>query len=154
VGAGKTTFARRLEQQEGAIRFTHDEWMHRLYGPNPPADRFQTLARRVEELIWQLAGDLLSRGVDVILDTGFWSRASRDEARRRVERAGATCLLYRLNCDEQILRSRVERRSGHVPPDSLWINQAAFEQFKGRFEPLCDDEARIEVDGVTGRILG
>jgi predicted kinase len=40
VGAGKTTFARRLEQELPAIRFSHDEWMTRLYGDDPPVDQF------------------------------------------------------------------------------------------------------------------
>jgi predicted kinase len=40
LGAGKTTFARRLEQELPAIRFTHDEWMARLYGIDPPVEHF------------------------------------------------------------------------------------------------------------------
>ena len=39
LGAGKTTLARRLEREAPAIRFTHDEWMARLYGIDPPAER-------------------------------------------------------------------------------------------------------------------
>ena len=35
LGAGKTTFARELEQNIPAIRFSHDEWMTRLYGDDP-----------------------------------------------------------------------------------------------------------------------
>lgn len=30
LGAGKTTFAKRLEEEEKALRFTHDEWMSQL----------------------------------------------------------------------------------------------------------------------------
>jgi predicted kinase len=36
LGAGKTTFARRLEEELPAIRFSHDEWMTNLYGDDPP----------------------------------------------------------------------------------------------------------------------
>jgi predicted kinase len=32
LGAGKATLARRLEVEQAAIRFTHDEWMRSLYG--------------------------------------------------------------------------------------------------------------------------
>jgi AAA domain len=32
LGVGKTTLARQLEQRIPAIRFSHDEWMARLYG--------------------------------------------------------------------------------------------------------------------------
>ncbi len=29
TGAGKTTFARQLEAETGAVRFCQDEWVHR-----------------------------------------------------------------------------------------------------------------------------
>lgn len=32
IGSGKTTFARKLEKETGAARFTKDEWMVRLFG--------------------------------------------------------------------------------------------------------------------------
>jgi predicted kinase len=35
LGVGKTMLARRLEQDIPAIRFSHDEWMTRLYGDDP-----------------------------------------------------------------------------------------------------------------------
>jgi predicted kinase len=49
VGAGKTTFARRLEQELPAIRFSHDEWMTRLYGDDPPVDQIPELQHRVSK---------------------------------------------------------------------------------------------------------
>lgn len=40
IGSGKTTFARKLERETGAVRFTKDEWMVRLFGNTPPKDTF------------------------------------------------------------------------------------------------------------------
>lgn len=59
------------------MRFTHDAWMHRLYGANPPAETFAALWERVDAMIWPYAARLLELGVDVVLDYGFWTRASR-----------------------------------------------------------------------------
>jgi predicted kinase len=47
LGAGKTTFAMGLESETGAVRFTHDEWMRKLYGEDPPFELFAEYARRV-----------------------------------------------------------------------------------------------------------
>ena len=41
LGAGKTTLALKMEQELPAIRFTHDEWMTRMYGDDPPVDQFR-----------------------------------------------------------------------------------------------------------------
>jgi hypothetical protein len=43
LGAGKTTFARQLERDIPAIRFSHDEWMVRLYGDDPPIEQFAVI---------------------------------------------------------------------------------------------------------------
>ena len=45
VRAGKTTFARKLESEISAIRFTHDEWMVKLYGHNPTGTTISSLLR-------------------------------------------------------------------------------------------------------------
>jgi predicted kinase len=36
IGAGKMTFARSLEQELPANRFSHNEWTANLYGDDPP----------------------------------------------------------------------------------------------------------------------
>jgi predicted kinase len=90
---------------------------------------------------------VLALGTDVILDNGFWSRRSREEARSRAAELGARTVLYRVSCPEDVTAKRVSRRSRDVPPDSLWMNEAAMEQFRDRFEPLGPDEDRVEVDG-------
>ena len=73
AGAGKTTFARNLAVESSAIRFTHDEWMVKLYGHNPPENRFADYFDRISNLIWELTMQLLHLGQDVILDFGFWA---------------------------------------------------------------------------------
>src|SRR5215211_6653017 len=35
IGAGKTTFARKLEERTGAVRITKDEWLISLIGNDP-----------------------------------------------------------------------------------------------------------------------
>jgi len=154
AGAGKTTFARRLEQQRSAVRFTHDEWKHKLYGENPTGAECADLFARVDGLIWQHALRLLDLGVDVILDHGFWSRQSRDQARWRVGDLGAQAVLYRIQCSQDEMERRVSRRTKDVPCDSLWINQAAVDEFKTRFEPLGSDEDHVEIDGTQNRVAG
>lgn len=149
VGAGKTTFARKLEVELPAMRFTHDEWMHRLYGSNPPAAEFAELYDRVDALIWSCAERNLALGCDVILDCGFWTRRSRDQARDRIDALGLRCVLYSLEVPETLARKRVALRTQKVPDDSLWINDEAFDLFKTRFEPLHTDEPHVSIDGMS-----
>ena len=145
LGAGKTTFAKRLERDEKAIRFTQDEWMSHLYGDDPPVERFQDYkgsVSRVMEGVWTRCLDL---GMNVVLDSGLWSREERDQTRALVARHGGEAVIYRLNCAEDIARKRIEQRNQALA-GSLYIARNTFEVLKPRFEPLGQDEPRIEID--------
>ena len=148
IGSGKTTFARKLAQESAAIRFTHDEWMVKLYGPNQPEDDYRECFVRVESLIWEMAEAALRAGTDVILDFGFWSRDSRDIARDRVEAAGAVARFYSLTCPRSVAMDRTLTRSVNPPADSLWIDRAAYEKLDALFEPMQDDEEFVLVQGT------
>jgi predicted kinase len=138
IGAGKTTFARALEARLPAVRFTHDEWMVALHGQDPPAELFPEYARRVLALIDEQWTRCLALGLDVVLDLNFWSRAQRDETRRRVAAAGGHCRLYRLVVPEEEAWARVERRN--AAPGALLITRNTFDLLRGRCEPLAPDE--------------
>jgi len=144
LGAGKTTLARQLELSLPAIRFTHDEWMARLYGTDPPLEHFSEFYRRVSEQIGAVWPRCLELGLDVVLDLGFWSRSQRDETRAQIARIGAEVRLYRLSCSDEHAWQRIERRNADLN-GSLFIARNTFEVLKGRFEPLANDEPRVEV---------
>lgn len=155
TGSGKTTFARRLERELRAIRLSPDEWMVVLYGADPPTEHFQEFQTRVTRLIWDLAVRVLHLGLDVVLDFGFWSRASRDDARARAQSIGVPWKLYFVDCSEEVMRRRVLERTEELPVGVLVIDEAAFELFKTRFEPLGPDEehVRIRTDGQVPNFL-
>lgn len=151
VGAGKTTFSRTLEAKIPAIRFTIDEWIVKLYGHNPPKDKFDEYSDRVSSLIWQLTIQLLNLDRDVILDFGFWSRASRDRAREFALSVDAEVKLYSICCSDTVMKQRVRLRNKDLPSDSLWIDDRAFELFKQGYEALEKDEPHIVIQ--TSQII-
>src|SRR6185437_6585537 len=74
-GAGKTTLARRLEVALPAVRLCPDEWLAAL---NIDL-RDEATRDRLEREFWRLAQRMLALGQSVILESGFWQRADRDE---------------------------------------------------------------------------
>jgi predicted kinase len=150
LGSGKTTFAKHLEVEHRAVRFTPDEWMARLFGDDPPEESFAEKAEAILELLEPLWTRCLSLGVDVVLDYGFWSRKERDEVRAVVERLGASAYLYRLECPDDEARRRIEARN-QADDRSLYIAPATYDALWRHFEPLDVDEACLEVDNRTVR---
>lgn len=149
-GTGKTHFARELAERTGAVLLNHDHIRVVLYGPNPPSEGFELATGRIHELIWEMAGQFLRHGVPVILDHGFWTRASRDEARQRVADLGAQVLFYEMECRPELADARVMVRNRANEPGTLIIAPGALDLFRSRFEPMQPDEPRTVVRSDPG----
>jgi predicted kinase len=144
LGAGKTTLARSLEEKLPAIRFSHDEWMVRLYGVDPPGEHFPDFRRRVSEQIDTVWPRCLQLGLDVVLDFGFWARSERDAVRAKIDMIGASARLYHVTCSEKEAWQRIERRNNNLE-GSLFIARNTFDVLKSRFESLNSDEDCVEI---------
>jgi predicted kinase len=87
---GKTTFARTLERQTAGVMLSADEWYLRLdvaEAPMPHLDDTDWV--RMMSVLDELWPRVLERGVDVVLDFGYWRREARDRARESARAAGA-----------------------------------------------------------------
>jgi predicted kinase len=144
TGSGKTTYARKLEQQ-GAIRFSLDDWMIRLYEHPMSRELFDQRVRICEDMFFDLTEALVSRGVDVVIDHGFWKRESRDRARWRLAGAGAQVELIYLQVPDAVLLERLRARNASLPEGTFVITEEMFELFSAWFEPPDDSERAIVV---------
>ena len=89
-GSGKTTIARRLEQETGAIRLNIDEWVAAL-----GVDFFDFEFRlRLESRLYEHGITLLKLGQSIILEDGLWTRDERDRHREIARKLGATTEIH------------------------------------------------------------
>jgi predicted kinase len=140
IGAGKTTFARRLEQETGAVRFTKDEWMVRIFGNTPPKDKFEEYDDRMASLATDMALKCLAAGMNVIIDEGFWTKEHRDEIRGKVNNVGAVPKLYYIEAPFEIMKERTLKRSESPPVDSYVIDEESFRHYWKFFQPPGNEE--------------
>ena len=105
-GVGKTTLARRIEADTGALRLTPDEWMLPLLGDSQAEGKRDVLEGR---FIW-VAHRVLAGGLSVVLDFGCWSAQERYAIRDVAERAGAVFELHFLALPEDERRARSDAR--------------------------------------------
>jgi len=145
--SGKTTLARQIEQERSALRLTPDEWIARLFGPDPSIETLDAARDPVEAALWDLAARVLTLGVDVILDFGVWSRSEREEFRARAARLGARSELHSLDVPEEELLVRLAVRNVQPPPGTFWIDAARMRLWFRLFEPPDADELRPRNSG-------
>jgi predicted kinase len=146
LGAGKTSFAAQLEQVVGGIHFSADERYLRLYAGDERTGHLEpTLWGRLSAVLNELWPRLLGQGIDVILDFGFWTRRSRDEARALARAVGAEAKLYAVVCAHDVAKARCLGRNAENGWSFL-IDEAAFEALRVKFQPVEPDEAFDLVD--------
>ena len=140
ISSGKTTFARKLEKETGAIRFTKDEWMVRVFGNTPPKDKFEEYDNKMASLATDMALKCLEAGIDVIIDEGFWVKEHRDAISEKIKSVGAIPKLYYLEVPFEIMKARTITRSENPPVDSFNIDEESFDQYWKHFQPPGKDE--------------
>lgn len=141
IGAGKTTFARKLEKETGAIRITKDEWVIKIIGNKITSDKnFEKYDKNITELARDIASRILKSGKDVIIDEGFWVKSQRDALKNRITEAGAKPILFYVNCPIEIMRERTIKRNDEFSEDSFEINEDMFDKYLKYWEPPTEEE--------------
>lgn len=115
LGAGKSTHANRIAAAHHAVRFAVDDWMQELFGPDKPemptwpwvADRVQRCERRIVAVALQI----LSTGVDVVLELGLMRAADRARAIASLGNRGYPLTVYWVQASEPVRRARVAARN-------------------------------------------
>ena len=138
--SGKTTLAKKLEQDLGAVRFTPDAWQLQLFGQDAEHPDHDERHSKIEALQWQLARQLLTKNIDVILDFGLWTRLERDNLKTKAAALGVRTKLHYLDVPLEVLFDRLGKRNKHLGTESFYIPRDMFKQWLPLFEPPDDDE--------------
>lgn len=143
IGAGKTSFAKKLEEETGAVRITKDEWSIRLIGSDPTVGGYEAWDHRISGLSRDVAIYLAAKGIDVIIDEGLWAREERVELRRKIDAIGAEAVMYYVESPIETMRERVAARNCHLTQDSFKISREMFDRYLVYWQPPGEDEDYI-----------
>jgi predicted kinase len=143
--SGKSTLARQLAPEIGAIRLDKDGWTTQL-GADLWDEEFRA---RLEDQLWALSRDLLARGQSVILEWGHWARAERDEKRLGARALGVGVELHYLDVPLEDLIERAQRRNLSGEWTASPMTRAHFEQWATIFQPPGEAEIQLFDTTVT-----
>ena len=126
IGFGKTTFAKKLEMELPAVRFTHE-------------DNFREKYKKVDSYIRQEAVKFIETGQNVILDYGFWSKPQREEYYKWAKTITPNVIFYVTVCSLDVARKRVIERTKNNPSE-LFIDENIFDELLKQYEPISENE--------------
>jgi predicted kinase len=144
-GAGKTTYSRTLAQESNATRFSIDEWMGELFGPDlaRPIDFAWVMERvqRCERRIWATASEIAALGGTVVLDLGFMKVADRLRFVSLAQNAGVPTQLHFVSASHDVRRNRVVARNNSKGDTFAFeVTPAMFDFMEKHFEPPTEAE--------------
>jgi len=139
--SGKTTLAKKLERETNAVRFTPDEWHIFLFGNDFHVDDGHDQRHdQIEALMWKLGRELLTKGISVILDFGFWAKEQRDEKRAEAKALGAKVQICYLDTPLSELLLRLEQRNQTGTEVFTTITPEDIKEWSSIFQPPEKEE--------------
>ena len=142
-GVGKTTLAKRLERKERLLRLCPDEWIAALIEDASDLTELDRLRAPTEALQWDTAERVLSLGVDVALDFGFWYRKDRLSYLARAGNLGVQVELYLCEAPKEELWRRLAKRNAAAPPGTFQVSKDQLDKWYPLFESPEPDELAL-----------
>lgn len=145
TGAGKTTYARRLADELGGVRFSIDEWMTTLFWADSPQPiQFQWTierVRRCEAQIMATAQQVVARGLPALLDLGFTTKEHRDTFRAFAAEAGLSAAVHFIDVPADERWFRVNRRNkDRGETYAMQVDRQMFDFMDAMWEPPLEAE--------------
>ena len=151
LGCGKTTYAKRLCAERGAVLLSADEWMLSLFGSDA-GEKHDAYLEKVKTCLLNQSLELVSRGVDAVLDWGLWTRAERSAIRAFYEARAVPCEIHCLEIDEETRQLRINIRNRAVLSGSAkdyYVDEGLAAKLDRLFEPPEPAEADVWVRPET-----
>ncbi|HYD18104.1 MAG TPA: ATP-binding protein [Patescibacteria group bacterium] len=146
LAAGKTTYSKQLAAKTGALRLNADEYCAGNFTQGQLDADWESCFAAAVAALWQVAEAQVKSGNSVILDFGFWDRASRDHARARAAEWKAKASLVYLDVPADVLLERLKTRTSAVAER----NRANFHEIKKHFQPPQPDEHAVVIREDVG----
>lgn len=134
--SGKSTYAAGFASQ-GAIVLSCDDLMQTIF-PEPMGADYDKYAARAFQYLYALARRLYDNGQTVVLDFGFWTRASRAEAQR--ELAGCRLVWHMIDISDEEWRRRIAKRNAAPTGHDYYVDEGLLAKAQSMFVYPSEDE--------------
>lgn len=146
ICSGKTTYAKRLVKEIGAVHLSVDDITLLLLGPFP-GDILDEYVEKLEGYFLEKSLEIAAAGNNVVIDLGLWTRLEREDVREFYRKRGAECELHYIKIPDKVWRERIEKRNRDVEA-GLVQAYLVDENLQRKFESWFEEPTRDEVDEV------
>lgn len=138
ICAGKSVYARTLAEEMNGVILSADE-ITTLFAPDL-GEKHDEISRRVRAYLCQKAARIVSCGVSVILDWGFWTKETRRDTARFFQKEGVPCVWHYLDIADEKWEERIQARNACPSPADYRVDQGLKEKCLRLFEAPAPEE--------------
>ncbi len=139
-GCGKTTLAKFIKAKYGAVHFSADDFMLKLFGEIEDRQVFEEKLRKCKELIYEICDELAYKN-DIVLDFGFWTKEERRYLVKRFPNFNVIFIYMKLNDDD--IFERIEHRNKHLKENEYYMDKQTYKILSAKFEEVDKSEGNV-----------
>ena len=155
TGAGKTTYALKLAQETGGIRFSIDDWMTKLFWMDSPDPiSFEWAMERIgrtEAQMWETAKQVMVQGLPIILDLGFTKAVHRQKFYDLIKEVDVEPILHWVDISPEERWRRVQSRNTEKGKTyTMDVSREMFDFMENEWEAPTDAEL-VACNGIRSQ---
>lgn len=135
--SGKSRYCRELMEKSPALLLSVDEITERIFDKDL-GERHDAVSTKVQAYLFDKAAEAIAAGAGVILDWGFWTRASRREASAFFRERGIDFEWHYIDVSDKVWRESIAQRNAAVlngQDSSYYVDEGLLSKLLALFEP-------------------
>ena len=150
IASGKTEYAKKLVKEKPAVLLSCDEIKVALFGTDI-GNNHKMLKETTQKYLFQKAVEIVSSGINVVLDWGFRTAANRKAASDFFKSCGIEYEWHYLNTSSEVLKRNLHKRNQAIKDceaEFYYFDDAVADKFWDMFEEPSQSEIDVWVRKV------
>ena len=149
ICCGKTTYAEKLCAENNAVLLSVDEITLALFGQHC-GEKHDEYVERTEKYLFNKSLEFINKGINVVLDWGFWTKKERKSVKEFYKSRDIECEFHYIDISDETWNSRLNKRNKAVLADetsAYYVDENLAEKFASIFEVPGEDEIDVKYQG-------
>ena len=145
ICSGKTIYAKKIAKDLNAVILSVDEITLSLFGQHL-GDKHDEICEKIEEYLYKKALEILSVGINVILDWGFWKRENRQFVTKYFKALGINVEWHYIDVDKITWNKNIFKRNNAIrnnEENNYFIDENIIKKLENLFEEPEPNEIDI-----------
>jgi predicted kinase len=145
ICSGKTTYAKDIAKNMNAVILSVDELMLSLFGQYL-GEKHDEMVEKTEKYLYKKSVELISNGINVILDWGFWTKKQRLLAAKYYTNMGIKTEWHYVEIDDITWKKHLEKRNNEIvnnEQEFYYIDENIAKKFWNLFEEPKPEEMDV-----------